>query len=566
MTLEAGSPTRIDRKYEVLRELSRQGNVTLSEVRAAEGVTRTVAWFDVATPAARQAFHTYRAALRAVNPAGLTDVVARPGAFYSVWQAVSGVPLDAFLAQSVRQEETVNAIRALAERLAEHGYALEDADVVVEGREARIAYLRALPTPRTPENVAASNAQTLAALSGGRVRRRRQAGAWLSFVPGLLLLGGALYLGAQAATIYLNPPVREVVGVTGLEAKAAAQKLSAQGFRVDYTYGQAGGRAIGSIIRQEPGAGINLPVGRLVTLTVNNPPSIEVPRLEEMNLDQARDALKDRAMALGKVVKVDGTLTNTPEGRIVAQVPEPGSAAQRGQQVQVMVSTGVAGRETWLTTLAGMTVAQAKQHAKAAGLIVTQVKEQPSDKPEGTVLEQSPAPYVRVAVNSPVVLTVAVARYSAPSRPADTLPLPPVYQPPAPVQPDAPQPETPAQPEAPTPEPAPVPEGPATPEAPAPRATTPEVSEIPATPAPSPTEAPAPAERSVTFQYRFPTDLPDGSYTVVVQDANGEREIMSAADASALRGRDATSAQQTVSGDAVFVIRQDGVDYASVTP
>ncbi|GHF32881.1 beta-lactam-binding protein with PASTA domain [Deinococcus metalli] len=574
MTANAPSPTRIDGKYDVLRELSREGDVTLSEVRAAEGVTRTVAWFTITSPAGRHVFHTYRAVLRALNPAGLTDVVARPGAYYTVWQALAGTPLGAFVGQSVKPAEAVDALRTLAARLAEHGYALPDADIVVDGHDARIAYLRALDTPRPPEEVAALNAPVLTALDGGRVRRRRTPGAWLAFVPGVLFLAGAGYLGAQAAQTYLNPPVREVVDVTGQEAQAAARKLSALGFRVEYTQGQAGGRAIGSVIRQEPASGTNLPLGRLVTLTVNNPPATDVPRLEEMNLSQAKDALKDRAMVLGKVVKVDGTLTNTPEGRIVAQLPEPGSAAQRGQQVQVMVSTGVAGKETWLPLLTGLTVEQAKQHARAAGLVVTQVKEQPSEKVQGTVLAQTPAAFVRVAAGSPVVLTVAVARYSAPSSPTDSLPLPPVYVPPTPVQPE------PAQPEAPetTPDTT-TPDGTASTDGTSPTdgTATPVTPEtIPATPGTSTPDTTSPetttpdtaatAARNVTFRYTFPANLPDGSYSVIVRDADGEREIMPAADAGALRGLAATSASTAVSGDAVFVIRKDGVDYATVTP
>lgn len=567
MTATPPPATRIDGKYDVLRELSRDGNVTRSEVRAAEGVTRTVAWFGVASPAERHVFHTYRAVLRALSPVGLTDVVARPGAYYTVWQTLAGTPLDAFVAQGGKKPaEAVEAVRDLAGRLAEHGYALTDADVVVDGHDVRVAYLRALETPHTPEEVAALNAPTLTALNGGRVRRRRQPGAWLTFIPGLLFLGGAGYLGAQAAQTFLNPPVREVVDVSGTEAKAAAARLSALGFRVQYDYGQAGGRNIGSIIRQDPPAGTNLPLGRLVTLTVNNPPAIEVPRLEEMNVAQARDALKDRAMVLGKVVRVDGTLSNTPEGRIVAQLPEAGSSAQRGQLVQVMVSTGISGKETWLPLLTGLTAEQAKQHARAAGLVVTQVREQPSEKQPGTVIDQTPAAFVRVEAGGPVVLTVAVARYSAPSRPADSLPLPPVYVPVTPVQPEPAQPEAPAPETTPTSDTTPT-EGTDTPVTPESIPATPGTT----TPAPTSPETPTTGDtpagtRNVTFRYTFPADLADGSYSVVVRDDSGEREIMPAADAGALRGLAATSASTSVTGDAVFIIRRDGTDFATVTP
>ncbi|GGO31357.1 PASTA domain-containing protein [Deinococcus humi] len=558
--------TTIDGKYGVLRELSRYGNVTLSEVRAAEGVTRQVAWFDISTPADRQAFHAYRSVLRALNPAGLTDIVARPGAYYAVWQTVGGLPLEGALAQPKKRQETVDNVRTLAARLAEHGYALSDADIMLEGDEPRIAYLRALQLPRTPEDIAARNAPTLAALNGGRIKRPRQPGAWLTFIPGLLFLGGAVYLGAQAAQIYLNPPVREVAAVGGQDARTAAKKLTADGFRVAYTEGQVGNQGVGTIIRQEPAAGTNLPIGRLITLTVNNPPSVEVPKLEEQNLDQARNTLKDRSMVLGKVLKVDGTLTNTPEGRIVSQLPEAGSPAQRGQPVQVMVSTGISGKETWLPSLTGLTVDQAREYARTAGLVITKVSEQPSDKPPGSVLEQTPAPFVRVEVGGPVTLTVAVARYSPPSRPAGSLPLPP------PPEPETPESEVPSGPqplpqEA-TPEPLPQEQIPA-PQEPA-DTTVPTTQEGSATVPDAETGTPettAPETRSVSFEYTFPADLPAGTYSVVVSDANGERQILQPTDASQLAGRNANSSQPIqVVGDAVFIVRQDGADYATVNP
>lgn len=555
MTGQAGPHKLIDGKYEIVREIARDGHVTLSEVRAGEGVTRRVAWFDVMTPADRQAFHAYRTAVRALAPAGLTDVVARPGAYYAVWQPVAGTPLEEFLAQPVKPEETVEAVRNLAARLAVHNFAVSDADIVVEGHEPRVAYLR--PVTRTPEDIVLLNAATLAALSGGRVRPRRQPGAWLSFVPGLLFLAGAIYLGAQAAQIYLNPPVQEVVSVTGKEAKEATEQLIRAGYRVQYTEGQAGSLPIGSIIRQDPAGGTSLPVGRLITLTVNNPPSIQVPRVEEMTLAQAKAALKDGALTLGKVLKVDGTLTNTPVGHVIAQIPQPGAQTQPGQSVQVMVSTGVQGKDTWIPNLTGMTFEQARDHVRAAGLVVTNVREKPSDDPENSVLEQAPAPYVRVAVGSPVTLTVATARYSPPTQPAGNLPLPPVYVPPTPTAPEeAPQDPAPAPTEPPVTAPGPTPQ------------------EIPATPpvtGPSPTPERAPGAElptsDVSFNYLFPEDLPDGTYTVVVRDADGERVVLAPTEAAQLRGATATSDNAlTVRGTAVFVIRRDGAEYATVNP
>ena len=71
----------------------------------------------------------------------------------------------------------------------------------------------------------------------------------------------------------------------------------------------------------------------------------------------------------------------------------------------------------------------------------------------------------------------------------------------------------------------------------------------------------------MTFDYTFPADLPDGSYSVVVRDDDGQREVMAAVDAATLRGNVARTDQPIpVTGEAVFVILRDGGDYATVTP
>ncbi|MCP2013963.1 beta-lactam-binding protein with PASTA domain [Deinococcus sp. HSC-46F16] len=567
MTVQGGV---IDGKYEVVRELSREGHVTLSEVRAGEGVTRHLAWFDVASPAARQGFHAYRAALRAVNPAGLTDVVARPGAYYAVWQPVSGTPLSEVAAQPTKQEEVVQGVQALAAALAAHGHALPDADVVVDGREVRVAYLRPAPEGRTPEEVQRLNVAALAALGGGRIKRKRQPGAWLTFVPGLLFLGGAVYLGAQAAQVYLNPPVREVASVTGQPGQQAARTLTDAGFRVEYTLGDASGVDVGAVIRQDPAAGTNLPVGRLVTLTVNNPPSVPVPRLEELSLTQARAALRDGALVPGKIIRADGTLTKTPEGRVIAQVPEAGATIERGQPVSLIVSTGVRGKETYLPNLTGLEYEDAREHVRLAGLVVTRVIQQPSDAAENTILDQTPAPYVRVPVNGPVTLTVATARYSPPAEPAGSLPLPP---PPVVPEPEEEEPQDPSgegtAPAEPPTETAPTPEDPA--ETPTP-VTPPE--SVPEETAPTEPEAAEPeavpdATRTVNFRYEFPADLPAGTYTISVRDADGERQVdgpYSGADLAGAVAESDPADPLTVRGNAVIVIRRDGEEYATVTP
>lgn len=567
-TIQAGTPQVIDGKYRVLRELSRERNMTLYEVETGSGTNRRVGWFDVSSSADRQSFHAYRTAVRALAPAGLADVVARPGAYYAVWQPVAGSSLSEALAQPVKRQELVDGLTSLRDQLATHGFALSDAEIVLSGAVPQIAYLQPAPLGRSAQEIEALNAPTMSALLNGKVkraRRPREPGSWLTFIPGLLFLAGAGWLGAQAAQIYLNPPVADVKNVTGQPARQAAEKLTKDGFRVEYTYGDSGSVPVGAIIRQDPEAGTSLPIGRLVSLTVNKPAPLTVPKLEDLNLEQVQAPLKDNALKLGKVIKVDGTLSNTPAGRVIAQVPAPGSTTQRGQPVQVLVSSGIRGRETWIPDLTGLTFEQARAHARAAGLVVTDVKKEASDRAENIVLRQDPKPFVRVDVGSKVTLVISTAKFTPPSTVTPPIPIPPPYVPPPPAVEPVPNTST-----DPTPS-----DGsgsvalPPTNTTPTTPGTAPNTSgqgsaqEIPPTPGSAATETQA--ARQVNFSYVFPADLAPGSYSVVVQDADGEREVLPPTDAAKLAGLQA-QAPVNVRGGAVFVIRVNGAEYARVNP
>lgn len=537
----SAEPARmIDGKYEVVREVARDDNVTVLDVQAGTGSMRRVAWFDIANPTDRKRFYAYRSGLRTIAPAGLTDIVARPGAYYAVWQPVNGIPLTDVLGQSVKKQETIEAVEHLAEQLAEHGFALPDADIVLEGDEPNISYLRPAPVERRAEDIQALNAGTLSALNGGRIRKKRkpaEPGAWLVFVPGLLFLGAAIYMFTQMANIYLNPPMHTVPDVSGKPAKEAAEAMAQQNFRIEFDYDDTVNVPIGAVIRQDPGAGTSLSIDRSVTLVVNRPNLKEVPVVENQTPKLAKDSLSETSFTIGNTLKVDGTVTKTPKGRIIAQIPAGKAKAQRGRAIQVLVSTGVAGKMTYVPPLRGMSFEQARENARAAGLVVTKYTRRPSNKGENIVLEQKPEPFVLVEENSGVTLVLSQARYSAPATPTDNIPLPP---------PPAPDPQLPKDNNDEQPLDTPL--------------------DPPTSPGVEPPELPSNLNndslvtRPVTFKYVFPADLPDGKYTAFVQDADGERMIMESTDANRLRGLQANSTE-TVRGNAVFVIRANGAEY-----
>jgi beta-lactam-binding protein with PASTA domain len=589
----------IDGKYEVRSELMREGHLTLYSV-AVQGRPEPLrlGWFAVSTSAQRSSFHRYRSALKALAPAGLLDVVARPGAYYTVWQLLEGQPLSAFLALPVRGEVQVQALRDLATGLTEQGYALTDAEVVftegADGRaaEPQIGYL--LPAERTLEEASSLNAQVLAPLKKGRLRRHRPALSVWAVLPGLLFLGGAGYLGAQAARIYLNPPVHEVPSVLGKPAEGGAQLLADAGFRVVYADGEGPGKPVGSVIAQDPAAGTSLPAGRQITLTVNNPPPIQVPRLDDLNTDQVAVALAENRLTRGQILTVDGTFSSTPKGRVIAQLPAAGATAQRGDPVMLLISSGIGSKQTWLPPLTGLSFDDARDLVRRAGLVITSVKRQDSSARENTVLAQTPSPYAKVDSGSPVTLTVATVGFTGPNQSAGDLPLPPPVYVPPPVAPPVDPVPSPVDPVPQNPLPTPSPADPGT--VPTLPETNPNVGQpgngqpstaqpgtgqsgtgqpvpkqpsggTPPAPTPStvvpatPPATPAVQSRSVTLSYAFPADLPSGTVDIVVRDLDGERTVLGSTSSSAAAGASAQQDGVQVRGDAVFIVRVNGQEF-----
>ena len=562
---------RIDGKYEVLEQHSESGGQTLYSVRAdplpgAEaGELLRLAWFEVTSPDERSAFHRYRAALKALSPAGLADVVARPGAYYVVWREVSGLGLAAFQAQPVKDEAALSNLRDLASRLAAQGFALMDADIVMDGDTPRVAFLS--PSTRSPQEAESLSAAALTPISQGKVRRTRTPRSVWSWLPGVACVVGAAYFGAQAGQIYLNPALADVPAVMGQDAKTAANKLAGLGYRVQYVEGDERNAALGAVIAQDPPPGSSLHLGRLVTLTVNNPPSLTVPRFEEQTLDQVKAALGENALKLGSVSTVDGALSSTPKGRVVAQLPAPGSVIRRGQSVRLLLSSGVSVQQTWLPDLRGLPFDDARDLVRRAGLVVNATKKEPSDATENTVLRQVPAAFSKVDLGSPVTLVLAQTRYVAPSVNPAPLPVPPV---PVPVEPPA-EPtfdsngNAQTTPQTATPETVPAaPEfAPTSPNTDSTVPVTPEVT--PETPITTPEAAPS-TSRIVPMSYSFPTNLPAGSVEIVVRDDDGERVILPATDSAQLAGNLAQRSDVSVRGNYSFTVRVNGQDYATFGP
>ena len=136
-----------------------------------------------------------------------------------------------------------------------------------------------------------------------------------------------------------------VPALAGLTRDAAGAALDAAGLEGRYLQAASASVPEGSVVSQDPAAGLQIPVGSVVAVTLSTgPPMVDVPDLVGGTVEDASVALRSAGLTLGVVrqAPADGS----SPGTVVAQNPAAGDEAVEGSAVDVTVAqagTGTSG-------------------------------------------------------------------------------------------------------------------------------------------------------------------------------------------------------------------------------
>jgi eukaryotic-like serine/threonine-protein kinase len=140
------------------------------------------------------------------------------------------------------------------------------------------------------------------------------------------------------------------------------------------------------------------------------PAPVEVPRLIGVLLSSARQ--QAQALGLELVMTGEDYSSEHPAMHIISQKPSPGSQAQKGTPIEVVVSMGKSSLP--VPRVVGDSVSVARQRLVDAGFFVA-VTEETSDRiAAGVVISQRPAPEVTADRGSRVDLVVSSGREKVP--------------------------------------------------------------------------------------------------------------------------------------------------------
>jgi eukaryotic-like serine/threonine-protein kinase len=231
-----------------------------------------------------------------------------------------------------------------------------------------------------------------------RVVSRREAGIVVEQRPD----AGTLYGegGIVVLSVARDPLRTEVPDVSGLPVQRALARLRGAELRPRAQEVQSR-EPEGTVLRQLPAAGEEVPVGSPAIVVVASGPELStVPNVVGLTAGEATSRLTEAGLR----TRVDRVPSTQPEGTVVTQNPRARARALRGSVVRINVSIGPAGGTTTVVTTAtteaqaavpdtvGEDDVTARATLEGAGFSV-RVVERPTTDPaqDGIVIRQTPA-------------------------------------------------------------------------------------------------------------------------------------------------------------------------------
>lgn len=199
----------------------------------------------------------------------------------------------------------------------------------------------------------------------------------------------------------------EVPNLKGRTRREAESLLEGQGLRLGPETSVSGGGPPGTIVRQQPPAGLLVPPGTAVAVWVAAADNrVTVPPLAGLEENQARQRLSQATLNVGDMARRHHS---RPAGEVLAQNPGPGARVPRQSRVDLVVSLGpLPADEVRVPAVVSLPQDRARQEIGARTLEVGHLRRERHREPAGVVFRQDPAPGTRVPRGAMVHLWVSL--------------------------------------------------------------------------------------------------------------------------------------------------------------
>src|ERR671914_2864745 len=254
-----------------------------------------------------------------------------------------------------------------------------------------------VPAP-LPAGVDGDTPPPLVPVTEPEERRKRR---WPWFAIGLLtlaLVGFLTYLAVSALTAAETRDVPRVVGRQLVQARAVLERA---GFQVEESRVRSE-VDFDQVLDQDPNAGEEAEEGSTIVLEVSDGPgTVLVPSVRNLSQGQAIDELEERGLR----ANVDRLSSeNVRVGFALRTVPGAGTEVERGERIQLFISSGP--ELVAVPSVIGLSRDSAEAQISDAGLVPA-VQELESEEPEGEVISQDPGAGTELRLGSTVTITVS---------------------------------------------------------------------------------------------------------------------------------------------------------------
>jgi serine/threonine-protein kinase len=201
-----------------------------------------------------------------------------------------------------------------------------------------------------------------------------------------------------------NEDLVEIPNVEGLQFEAARLRLEADGFVVIPVFEKSDEAEAGEVIRTDPAAGTMAELGSEVDVFVSiGSELIAVPPVVGLQLDDARRAIEDAGLSVGRVTqKADAEFEVDV---VIEQIPDAGVEISAAIPVDLVVSSGPEIID--LPDLTEMSERDAIAELTELGLKFTVNDEFDDDVPEGDVIRTDPVAGTEVLSGATILLVVS---------------------------------------------------------------------------------------------------------------------------------------------------------------
>lgn len=226
-----------------------------------------------------------------------------------------------------------------------------------------------------------------------------------SFILIVILAVGTFFVMTSGGKEYIVPDL------IGLSLDEAVEKLVGTEFTIDeeaISYEISEQYEEGKIFHQDPGANQSVKKNKKIKLKISKGATegdILVPDVVGDDIELAKELLDGRKLKY-KIVEDEGEEEQI--NKVIKQSPTKDTRVSEGYEVILYVCTKVReSEEVKVPSLLGMTRSEAEEALKNAGLVISEVKKEYSDKEKDTVISQSPKADETVKRDSAVTIVLS---------------------------------------------------------------------------------------------------------------------------------------------------------------